>query len=152
MRALAFAVFTLLVAGPAVANVPSAYLACQDKAEGAPCRMVGPQFGACVRDTLCEDPPDDDVDVCLLCVDPCWGRADGEACLQTATNEPGVCALQDRCTDKEETSFLECNRCVPGRVGATDPEEGCQAGVGYAAPWLFILLALGWQLRRRRPA
>lgn len=141
----------LLLAGPALANIPSAYLACQDKAEGDACRMVGPQFGQCVRDTLCEDPPGDDVDECVLCVDGCWAKDDGDACLQPFTNEPGVCSLQERCTDDPDKSFAECNRCVEGRVATTEPEEGCSAavGLGVAVPWGLILLAGAWQLRRR---
>lgn len=142
----------LLLTGPALANIPAAYLACKDKPEGDACRMVGPQFGQCVRDTLCDDPAGDDVDECVLCVDGCWAKDDGDPCLQTFTNEPGVCRLQERCTDDPEKSFSECNRCVEGDLPRTEPEEGCSAavGLGVGVPWGLILLALGWQLRRRR--
>lgn len=142
----------LLVAAPAVANIPAAYLACKDKALGDACRLVGPQYGECVLDTLCVDTPEIETNECVLCVDGCWGKLDGDPCLQAATNEPGVCALQDRCTDRPSTSFAECNRCVPGEVSETTPSDGCSAGPATLAtvPWIFILLALGWQLRRRK--
>lgn len=151
MRSL-LALPLLLLPLTAGANVPAAYLACDGKVEGDPCRLVGPSYGSCVRDTLCEDTAEIEADECLLCVDPCWGKLDGDPCLRTIDNSPGVCELQDRCTDKPETSFLECNRCVEGRVASTEPDEGCSFTAqreGLALVWGLILLAAFRQWRRR---
>lgn len=150
MRCLAL---LLLCATPALANVPAAYLACDGKAEGDPCRLVGPAYGACVLDTLCEDTPEVEANECLLCVDPCWGLPSGEACQRTIDNSPGVCELQDRCTDKAETSFTECNRCVDGSVAPGDggDDGGCALsprGGGLAVIWAFIMLGAVRQGRR----
>lgn len=153
MRALPL-LLLLALAGPAAANVPAAYIACDGIDEGGNCSLPGPRYGVCVRDTLCADDAATDEDDCLLCVDPCWGTDEaGGYCVQI-TGEDGVCQPQDRCTDKPETSFRECNRCVDGEVPRTEPDEGGCAAIDAAAtlPWLAILLALGLQLRRRRAA
>lgn len=98
----------------AYANIPAAYLACEGAEERAPCSLPGPQYGVCIRDTLCEDPPETSVNECVICVDECWASQDGEECVRPWTGELGVCESQDRCTDKIETSFEECRRCVEG--------------------------------------
>ena len=51
---------TLLIATDvSVANVPASYFACEGSIDGNRCRMVGPFFGRCTLDTLCEDDEDD---------------------------------------------------------------------------------------------
>lgn len=150
MRTLAPLIAFTLLAGPTLANVPAAYLACEDKGEGDPCRLVGPSFGECVLDTLCEDTPEIEANECLLCVDSCWGKDDGAPCLHPLDNTPGVCELQDRCTDREETSFAECNRCVRGAVATTEPDD-CSMSPrdgGLAVVWALIL-GVGWRQWRR---
>jgi hypothetical protein len=104
-----------------------------------------------VLDTLCEDTPEVEANECLLCVDPCWGRPSGEPCLRTLDNSPGICELQDRCTDREETSFAECNRCVEGSLEPGDPDEGCAFSPrhgGLALVWMFIVMGAWRQWRR----
>ena len=96
----------------ALANIPAAYLACEGAAEGAECALPGPQFGRCVRDTLCQDIVETAVDECVLCVDECWASEDGAQCIRPWSGEMGVCETQDQCTDPPETSFEECRRCV----------------------------------------
>jgi MYXO-CTERM domain-containing protein len=143
----------LLLTTPAWANVPAAYLACDGAAEGDPCVQVGPQYGKCIRDTLCTPDPTADVDICLLCVDPCWDQAAATECVRR-DGTAGVCVTQDQCTDDATKSFLECNRCVEGRAPGTDPEPGgcTTADVQTALPWALLLILLGVQARRRRPA
>jgi hypothetical protein len=157
-RALVFSLLSW--AGSAAANVPAAFYACEDAAEGVRCHIPGPVYGNCVRDTLCRDDPDTHVDECLLCVDPCWGRdEEGGPCLRR-DGAMGVCAHQDRCTSQPEKSFRQCNRCVRPRgdpdVGVALPagagDGGC-ASVPPAAyvPWLLVLLlGLNPTTRRRR--
>ena len=94
------------------ANIPAAYLACEGAEERAPCALPGPQYGVCITDTLCTDPPETAVNECVICVDECWASQDGLECVRPWTGELGVCESQDRCTDKPETSFEECRRCV----------------------------------------
>lgn len=94
------------------ANIPAAYLACEGAPEGSECSLAGPQFGVCIRDTLCVDLEQTSVDECVLCVDGCWAGRDGESCIRPWTGEEGICETQDRCTDRVETSFEECRRCV----------------------------------------
>jgi uncharacterized protein (TIGR03382 family) len=145
--------FLLLVMSPLVAqaNVPAAYLACDGAAEGDACVLVGPQYGKCVRDTLCEPDPEAAVDICLLCVDPCWDQGPDTECVRR-DGTAGVCEAQDRCTDDAEKSFTECNRCVEGRATGLDPSSGgCTAAdLQTALPWALIVLLLGVQRRRRR--
>ncbi|MCA9546483.1 MAG: hypothetical protein KC613_18890 [Myxococcales bacterium] len=150
IRAAALGLTTLLGSG-AWANVPASYLACEGAEPGDECVKVGPQYGACVLDTLCTPNPDLNANNCLLCEDPCWGQPAGTACTRR-DGSGGVCELQDQCTDDPDRSFTECNRCVEGRPAGVDPEEaGCRAVDLYAGlPWLGILLALGVQLRPRR--
>lgn len=144
MRALAF----LLLISPAWGNVPAAYFACEGAEEGASCRLVGGTFGNCVRDTLCEDPQDTEVNECLLCVDGCWATTEpGGSCIKL-TGERGVCELQDRCTDIPETSFTECNRCVDGEADPIEAEDGCQSAPSPA--WLPWLVLIGLAIRERR--
>ena len=116
----------------AYANIPAAYLACEGAMEKAPCSLPGPQFGVCVRDTLCSDPSETSVNECMICVDECWASVDGAGCIRPWTGEEGVCESQDRCTDKPETSFEECRRCVEGQpwIESTNDETqaGCQQG------------------------
>lgn len=144
---------------PAQANVPSAYLACAHAEPGDACTLVGPEYGACVLDTLCTPNRDLDVNNCLLCVDPCWDQAPNTACTRR-DGTPGVCEVQDRCTDDPYKSFAECNRCVAGtpteEVPETKDDSGCVgAGLGGVSwrglwPWALVLLGFGVQLRRRR--
>ena len=139
----------LLSTAPAWANVPAAYLACDGAAEGDPCVRVGPQYGKCVRDTLCTPDPANPVDICLLCVDPCWDQDEATECVRR-DGTAGVCETQGQCTDDPEKSFLECNRCVEGRAPGVDPQDaGCTAAdVQTALPWALIVLLLGAQRRR----
>ena len=115
---------------------------------GEPCDLVGGTHGTCVLDSLCtDDDPETAVNECLLCVDGCWGSEPGAACSQL-TGAPGVCQMQDRCTDREETSFVECNRCVPDEGGGGE-DGGCQAiDAATGLPWVLILIGLGVQRRR----
>ena len=155
----------------AMANIPSAYFACEGASEQDECQVPGPRFGNCVLDTLCEDPPNTDVNECLLCVDGCWGRPSGGSCRRF-DGTMGVCEQQDRCTTDPEKSFNQCNRCVkmpsngpqggentggmgagggPGNGGATTGTSsgGCSAVDPIAiGSWLFVLLAWTWQRRR----
>ncbi len=147
----------LLASAPALANVPAAFFACEGLSEGDACeRPAKLKGGRCVRDTLCDTDVIEDVDECLLCHDACYGQAPDTACVQ-ATGEPGVCRVLDPeiCTDPPETSFAECNRCSPGDVEKTDPDEGGCASVGGHAvallAWLLVLGAGLLQLRRRDP-
>jgi hypothetical protein len=156
----------VLFGGLAQANVPSAYLACARAEPGDTCTLVGPEYGKCVLDTLCTPNSMLDVNNCLLCVDPCWDQADGTACVRR-DGLPGVCQLQERCTDDPFRSFSECNRCVEvesvadaGIVEMPEPKDdsGCVGaelgGVTWRGlwPWALVLLGLGLQARRRRVA
>ena len=94
------------------ANIPAAYLACEGANPKEACVITGPQYGACLRDTLCQDPEETAVDECLLCVDACWDLTEGSLCIRPWTGEEGRCEAQAQCTDKPETSFLECMRCI----------------------------------------
>lgn len=108
------------------ANIPAAYLACEGALEGAECSLPGPQYGICVRDTLCEDITETTVDECVLCVDGCWAGKDGDECVRPWSGDPGICETQDLCTDPPETSFEECRRCVlPLDTKDTPSTEGC---------------------------
>lgn len=145
----------LAFAGPAAANIPAAFYACEGADEGAPCAMPGPFYGNCVRDTLCEDDPETEVDECLLCVDPCWaGLEAGRYCTRFDGSD-GICEPQTMCTPDPEKSFAQCNRCVAGEIARTEPQDACAAGPGraasrgaVAAAWL-LLIALGLRQRRR---
>ncbi len=136
-------------------NVPAAFFACEDAAHGDPCRMPGGIEGTlCTRDTLCTvDMGVDEPDKCLICTPPCYGREPEEACIQPS-GEAGVCvALTEDCTDKPETSFAECNRCVEGQVPRVDAESGgCDVSPGVVAgatlPWALLLVVALRQLRR----
>ena len=108
-------------ASDALANIPAAYLACEGAPEGSACSLPGPQFGVCVRDTLCVDSEITAVDECVLCVDGCWADVDGASCVRPWSGEEGVCETQDRCTDRIETSFEECRRCV--RLPEPEPDD-----------------------------
>ena len=154
VRHLPLLLLLLLAASPAGANVPAAFFACEDLADGDPCqRPAGLQGGRCVRDTLCSADDIPDVDECVLCHDACFDQAPGTACLQ-ATGESGICVVlpPNVCTELERTSFKECHRCESGQVDKTSPDEGCTvSGPGAAAtfPWV-LLLGIGLlQLRRR---
>ncbi len=105
------------------ANIPAAYLACEGAEERAPCSLPGPQYGVCIRDTLCTDPPETSVNECVICVDECWASEDGLECIRPWTGEYGVCESQERCTDKLETSFDECRRCVEGEPWQAESED-----------------------------
>jgi hypothetical protein len=107
------------------ANIPAAYLACEGAELREDCVMTGPQYGVCLRDTLCEDPPETEVNECVLCVDACWGQEEGSSCVRPWTGEVGICEAQDQCTDREETSFQECMRCVEPPPSSAQAEEGC---------------------------
>lgn len=141
--------------GAAQANVPAAFFACEGAPEGEPCSMPGPFFGNCVRDTLCEDNPDTEVDECLLCVDPCWAALEeGSFCVRF-DGADGVCQVQrEMCTTDPEKSFAQCNRCVEGDIARTAPEDGCAAvapGAAAGGAWMLILLLGAVQWRRSRP-
>ena len=60
---------------------------------------------------------------CVICVDECWASQDGLECIRPWTGELGVCESQDRCTDKPETSFEECRRCVEGKAWSESDAE-----------------------------
>ena len=110
------------------ANIPAAYLACEGAEEGADCALPGPQYGVCTRDTFCVDPPTTSVNECILCVDSCWSNDEGASCVRPWTGEAGICEDQQRCTDKVETSFLECRRCVAQSVEEVTEQsvsQGC---------------------------
>ena len=138
------------------ANIPAAYLACEGAPLGEPCVMTGPQYGVCLLDALCVDPPSTALNECVLCVDACWGlRAEGEACTRPWTGEEGVCEAQERCTDRAETSFLECVRCVapsahsslelsPAPSLEPSPDEAGCASRGGGAPVRLTLWAALW--------
>jgi len=140
----------LLLPWAASANIPAAYFACEGADNGAPCQLPGPTYGNCVLDTLCEDPATTEVNECLLCVDGCWGMAPDEFCVQDDGSD-GVCRKQDQCTTDPEKSFDQCNWCVDGDIERTDPDSGCNQG-GHRAviPWLLILMAAAFQIRRGR--
>jgi hypothetical protein len=148
-----FGLSMVLISHPsALANIPAAYLACEGAQEGEPCVMTGPQYGACLRDTLCEDPPETRVNECVLCVDACWAQGEGSSCVRPWSGEEGVCELQDRCTDREETSFTECVRCVELPPPSKDMREsaGCMQGAGARERFvlLFALLCVALGLAR----
>ena len=132
------------------ANIPAAYLACEGAEDRAPCALPGPQYGVCVRDTLCNDPPETNVNECVICVDECWAGQDGAECIRPWTGELGVCESQARCTDKEETSFEECRRCVEGspwvgeKDNVVDARSGCtsQSYPASSAEHIFLWLLL----------
>lgn len=139
------------------ANIPAAYLACEGAAERAPCALPGPQYGVCITDTLCTDPPETSVNECVICVDECWASQDGLECVRPWTGELGVCESQDRCTDKPETSFEECRRCVDGKAWSesntenqmnTLENEGCahqllsRSRLSISLSWLASLSSL----------
>ena len=129
--ALGGALWVSAMLSPAVyANIPAAYLACEGAELREDCVMTGPQYGVCLRDTLCEDPPETEVNECVLCVDACWGQEEGTSCVRPWTGEEGVCEAQEQCTDREETSFQECMRCVELTLDERSPGEGegCAAG------------------------
>ena len=116
----------MVIIRPAWGNIPAAYLACEGANPKEPCVITGPQYGVCLRDTLCRDPEETSVDECLLCVDACWDLPEGSRCTRPWTGEEGHCEAQEQCTDKPETSFLECMRCVEGIA----PVIGGQRGGG----------------------
>ena len=147
-------ILLLILVTPAAANVPAAFFACEGADPGDPCNKPGPEYGACVLDTLCTDDPDTEVNECLLCVDPCWaGLEAGSFCVRF-DGQDGICAPQDQCTTDPDKSFAQCNRCVRGDIARTEPGEGgCAATPGRArviVPWLALLLVGALQLRRRR--
>ncbi len=133
------------------ANIPAAYLACEGAEERAPCALPGPQYGVCITDTLCTDPPETSVNECVICVDECWASQDGLACVRPWTGEMGVCESQDRCTDKPETSFEECRRCVEGMAWSENDEDsdngmitetGCSQNFSiFSKSWFFNWLS-----------
>lgn len=138
----------------AAANVPAAYLACEGKADGDTCRYFGGLYGACIQDSACALPPDEDgVDRCIVCQDPCHDLPVGAECLQDDGGSPGVCQIQPQCTDDPETAFDECRYCFPPgstpEAGEKD-DGGCTAGGGEAAATLIWGLILGWGWRQRR--
>lgn len=155
--ASALALGLLLIAGVAHANIPAAFFACEGAEQGEPCSMPGPFFGNCVRDTLCTDNPDTDVDECLLCVDPCWAGLPPETYCTRHDGEDGICEPQDMCTPDPEKSFAQCNRCVEGQIDQIEPTTGCVAAPGWrrstralvAGAWVLLLVGVGRQLRRR---
>ena len=125
---LSLPIYFALNANQTHANIPAAYLACEDATPGEECVMTGPQYGACVLDTLCTDPEETTVNECLLCVDACWNGEEGDLCIRPWTGEEGECELQDQCTDRPETSFLECMRCVklkPKSEEFRESDQGC---------------------------
>ena len=136
--------------GEAQANIPSAYFACEGATEGDHCQTLGPRYGNCVLDTLCEDPPDTDVNECLLCVDGCWGSEPGDDCVRRDGSE-GVCVMNTNCTTDPNKSFQQCNRCSPIRneSAATGEDAGCHSINAFAvSPWILIL---GLLAASRRP-
>lgn len=117
MRRLAFAVIvsSTAAASSAHGNVPAAYLPCEGAKDGDACAFTGFGEGACVLDTLCDDPVVAGCplcDKCLLCGDPCRGLAPGESCT-LAEGGDGTCARRAGCTDDVRFSFDECNHCLP---------------------------------------
>ena len=129
------------------ANIPAAYLACEDATPGEACVMTGPQYGACVLDTLCTDPEETFVNECLLCVDECWNGIEGQRCIRPWTGEEGECELQSQCTDRTETSFLECMRCVELKPPVQHIDQGCfqsfsslSSVSSSSSSWTFFLL------------
>ena len=139
-----------------LANIPAAYLACEGAEERAPCALPGPQYGVCITDTLCTDPPETSVNECVICVDECWASRDGLECIRPWTGELGVCESQERCTDKPETSFEECRRCVEGQAKSGSAsenqtnmldDEGCTqllvlSHSSFGLAWFFIVMLL----------
>ena len=161
-------IFSLSITG-AWANIPAAYLACEGAENKDPCALPGPQYGVCVLDTLCEDPPETAVNECMICVDECWDSEDGLSCIRPWTGEVGVCETQSQCTDKPETSFEECRRCVQlmmaGSDNPEDPEgeldnrsaeqSGCQSKTSpfslaiYYIWGIYLFLCILLQLKRQ---
>ncbi len=140
--AMLFVGLLSLWAAPAAANIPAAFFACEGAADGDPCSLPGPEYGNCVRDTLCEDDPETAVDECLLCVDPCWsGLAPGTYCTRF-DGADGVCEPQDMCTTDPEKSFDQCNRCVEGQIATVEPQDACTAVPGRSGRRGLVLL--GW--------
>ena len=86
---------------PSEANVPAAYFACEGAENGDHCQLPGPRYGNCVLDTFCEDPPETEVNECLLCVDGCWGLEAEQACIMRDGRD-GVCEAQPECTTDPE--------------------------------------------------
>ncbi len=148
----------MLWAASAAANIPAAFFACEGAGHGDACTLPGPEYGNCVRDTLCEDDPDTEVDECLLCVDPCWsGLAPGTYCVRFDGTD-GICEPQANCTPDPEKSFEQCNRCVVGEVARTEPQDACAAAPGRAGSrvviglvWLALLGVGVRQWRRGDP-
>lgn len=127
---------------PVLANIPTAYLACEGANIGDRCSLPGPEYGTCTRDTLCVDPPDTKINECVLCVDDCWALVDGDACTRRFTGTPGICQTQMQCTDKEATSFKECQRCVAEDAMAqiddsSNAQEGCRSF--QISEWIGVL-------------
>ena len=133
LLALLLSLFAVIISHPARANIPAAYLACEGATPKEACVITGPQYGVCLRDTLCQDPEETSVNECLLCVDACWDLPEGSTCIRPWTGAEGRCEAQEQCTDKPETSFQECVRCVEDITlviggetegGLEDGEEG----------------------------
>ena len=101
------------------------------------------------------DPPATQVNECLLCVDACWNLPEGSECIRPFTGEMGICEAQDRCTDKLETSFKECMRCVKlinGQVPEErDEPEGCRQNAIYSRSFMILVLLIGLYLALRKP-
>ena len=128
---------------PLLANIPTAYLACEGANVGDRCSLPGPEYGTCTRDTLCVDPPDTKINECVLCVDDCWALIEGDSCTRRFTGTPGICQTQMQCTDKEATSFKECQRCVaedsmPQTDDSSNAQDGCRSF--QISGWIGILL------------
>ena len=133
---------SLITMSRGYANIPAAYLACEDAEPGVACVMTGPQYGACILDTLCTDPEETFVNGCLLCVDECWNGQEGQRCIRPWTGEEGECELQTQCTDRVETSFLECMRCVQLDVKSNEDDQGCFQYSPSSWHSLFLLVCL----------
>jgi hypothetical protein len=136
-----------------LANIPTAYLACEGANVGDRCSLPGPEYGTCTRDTLCEDPPDTKINECVLCVDDCWSLANADPCTRRFTGTPGICQIQMQCTDKIETSFKECQRCVQESLmndnEVDDQEASCQS-LKINDVWGGMLFLVGILMKRRR--
>lgn len=136
-----------------LANIPTAYLACEGANVGDRCSLPGPEYGTCTRDTLCEDPSDTKINECVLCVDDCWSLENGDACTRRFTGTPGVCQIQMQCTDKIETSFKECQRCVQESVinahELDDQEASCQSVKINTVWWGLCFLGGGLLIKRK---
>ena len=158
MRRLTFLVVMFVCLGHhfAMGNVPASYFACDGSSDGHGCRMVGPFFGRCTVDTLCEDDEEDpsliNINECLLCVDECWSRPLGENCIITRSGQRGVCTAIPNCTPDDEKSFLVCQRCTSGVVNRIAPVDGCDQALG-SARWIIYgtVIVLLWLNLRRRP-